>query len=201
MSIRRFFYLFLLAGFVSFAGTAPAQAQEESDELVEDADSAKKKAKKKAGKGSKGAEAPAKSAVVAAFENFKVLNARLNQKAEYFIYFYTSSTCVHCVNCMQIAAEQYKKMKASRKVELVVICTDKTEADAKKYLKKSKIKAPCIMFDALKATQFKGLPGCGMPIPPAVSIVSKDGTLLQNELGGSAVQRALTDWRELTIGK
>ncbi len=40
-----------------------------------------------------------------------------------------------------------------------------------------------------------------MPIPPAVSIVSKDGTLLQNELGGSAVQRALTDWRELTIGK
>ena len=68
-----------------------------------------------------------KNKVMTALEKFKVLNGKPNARADYYIYFYTSSTCVHCVNCMGIAVEQYKEMKKSRKVELIIICADNTE--------------------------------------------------------------------------
>lgn len=158
-------------------------SREEADETAED-DSAEK-------------DAPAESAVVTAFKKFKNVGGKLNAKAEYFIYLYSASTCGHCQRCMPIAVEQYKKMK-SRKVELIVICGDGSEDGAKKYLKSYKMKNPCIMFSALQATQFRGLPGCGMPGLPAVSVVDKDGKMLRSGIGAQQVMDILNDWRSLT---
>ena len=229
MTIRRFLYLFMLAAFVSCVGLTPALAQEEAEELMEESTPKKKKgkkgkigkkgdkkSKKKAGKKSEelveeeaGAEEesagenkkPAKPAVVAALEKFKILNGKPNLKADYYIYLCSASWCGYCQACMPVAMEQYKKMKASRKVELIIIGGDKSEKEAVDYMKKYKAKNACIMFSALQATQFQGLPGVGMPGFPSVSVVDKDGRMIKNVIGATQVKEVLTNWRELTIGK
>lgn len=190
------------------------------DDAESDSKKKKKKKKNKKKKGKKGSKSgkngkdkadaeaeeesaesdkPAESAVVAAFNKFKNIGGKLNKKAEYFIYLYSASTCGHCQRCMPIAVEQYKKMKA-KKVELIVICGDGTEDAAKKYLKSYKMKNPSIMFSALQATQFRGLPGCGMPGLPAISVVDKDGKMLRNVVGAQQVIDTLNDWKALTVG-
>ena len=226
MTIRRFLYLFMLAAFVGCVGLTPALAQEEAEELMEESTPKKKKgkkskkskkgdkkSKKKASKNSEeqveeesDAEAeekkgPSKPAVVEAMEKFKILNGKPNLKADYYIYLCSASWCGYCQACMPVAMEQYKKMKASRKVELIIIGGDKTEKEAVDYLKKYKSKNACIMFSALQATQFRGLPGCGMPGFPSISVVDKDGKMIKNVIGASQVKEVLTNWRELTIGK
>lgn len=173
----------------------------------------KKKKKKKSKKGSKAKKSEsadgddkaekkdsAESAVVTAFSKFKNIGGKLNKKADYYIYFATSSTCVHCQRCMPVVIEQYKKMKA-RKVELIVIDADNSEETAKKYLKSYKMKNPAMLYSALQATQFQGLPGCGILLPPTVSVVSKDGTQIKNAVGAQQVIDTINDWRALTSGK
>ncbi len=227
MSIRLYLMALALAFFTMTI--APATAQEDGEknsksQIKKKAKKKKKKAKKfswqvKKNKKTKGKRVKdeeeiddeqaeddddagaEKNKVMTALEKFKVLNGKPNARADYYIYFYTSSTCVHCVNCMGIAVEQYKEMKKSRKVELIIICADNTEEAANQYLKKSKISAPCIMFSALQATRFQGLPGCGMPLPPSVSIVSaSEGKQVKSATGGGQVKEVLTNWRNFTIG-
>lgn len=181
----------------------PAADEEDSEKK------SKKKKKKKSKKSSKSKKdsmdaadekaekkASDESAVVEAFGKFKNVGGKLNKKADFFIYLVTSSTCVHCQRCMPVAIEQYKKMKA-RKVELIIIDADTTEVAAKKYLKSYKLKNPCIMFSELQATNFQGLPGCGMPLPPSISVVSKDGNMIKNVVGATQVIETLNDWRNL----
>ncbi len=195
---------FSLMGLPVLADEEPAAELSDSNEEKPRKKKGKKKRASKKGKESKEKDAagtPAVSAVVAALEKFKVHNAKVNKKADFYIYLYSASTCGHCQTCMPIAVEQYKKMRASRKVELIVIGGDGSEQAAIKYLKSYKLKCPGIMFDALKATQFQGLPGCGFPGLPAVSVVDKDGQMIKNVIGGSQVREVLTNWKQYTIGK
>ena len=52
------------------------------------------------------------------------------------------------------------------------------------------------MFEDLKATNFQGLPGCGMPGFPAVTVVSKDGQMLANVVGAGQVKEVLANWKQ-----
>lgn len=194
----------------TFEETTEAADDEPATDEEEDSEKkSKKKKKKKSKKGSKSKKdskedadeksekkAPAESAVVEAFGKFKNVGGKLNKKADFYIYLATSSTCVHCQRCMPVAVEQYKKMK-SRKVELIIIDADTSEDAAKKYLKSYKLKNPCIMFSELQATKFQGLPACGMLLPPSVSVVSKDGTMIKNVVGANQVIETLNDWRNI----
>lgn len=194
----------------TFEEPTETTADESADDADEDSEKkSKKKKKKKSKKSSKSKKdsmdaadekaekkASDESAVVEAFGKFKNVGGKLNKKADFFIYLVTSSTCVHCQRCMPVAIEQYKKMKA-RKVELIIIDADTTEVAAKKYLKSYKLKNPCIMFSELQATNFQGLPGCGMPLPPSISVVSKDGNMIKNVVGATQVIETLNDWRNL----
>lgn len=193
--------------------TESADVGAAADEEEDSEKKSKKKKKKKAKKGSKfkknskedDAEMadkgePAESAVVTAFSKFKNIGGKLNKKADYYIYFATSSTCVHCQRCMPVVIEQYKKMKF-RKVELIVIDADNSEESAKKYLKSYKMKNPAMLFSALQATQFRGLPGCGLLLPPTVCVVSKDGTQIKNAVGAQQVIDTINDWKALFSGK
>ncbi|MBR5195818.1 MAG: redoxin domain-containing protein [Akkermansia sp.] len=224
MSLRSFLCMLWLLLFGCLLTLSPVQAQDEFDdeEASETVKSKKKKKKskkdKKNKKSKKDAEgdaetedvdadeekaAPAKPSVpkvVEALGKFKVFNAKPNLKAEYYIYLYSASWCGYCQQCMPVAEAQYKKMKGTRKVELIVICGDKTEAEGKNYLKSKKLKSPAIMFAELQATQFQGLPGCGMPGYPAISVVDKEGNMIKNVVGATAVTEVLNSWRELTIG-
>lgn len=187
---------FLLTGY-------PVQADEDAaEEQVESV--AGKKSSKKKGKSARNEPADEKNskpAVLAALENFKLHNAKVNKRAEYFIYLYSASWCGFCRECMPIAVEQYRKMRAGRKVELIVIGGDKTEKDAVRYLKSYKLKTPGIMFEELKATKFRGLPGCGFPGMPAISVVTKDGQMLKNVVGAAQVKEVLTHWKEYTVDR
>ena len=213
MSLRSFSCAFwlLFAGFCLVGMSTQAQeevvAEEEAE--VDAAKSAKKKKSKKKGKkkdSRKGtpakdeAASPASAqepAVVNALKAFKVHNAKVNTRADYYVYLYSASWCGFCQQCMPVAVEQYKKMRMSRKVELIVIGGDKSEKEAIRYLKSYKLKAPGIMFDALKATQFTGLPGCGFPGFPATSVVTKDGRMLKNVIGASQVKEVLNNWQQI----
>lgn len=205
MKLRSLFYTFwlLLSGFCLMslpvhADDDAAEEQVESDEDTPRKKKGKKKSKKK-GKASKSeadAKEDTKPAVLAALEKFKVHNAKVNTKAEIYIYLYSASWCRFCQECMPVAVEQYKKMKASRKAEIIVIGGDKSEKEAVKYLKSYKLKTPGIMFEELKATNFQGLPGCGMPGFPAVTVVSKDGQMLANVVGAGQVKEVLANWKQ-----
>ena len=222
----RFYLIALLLAFFA-VNVTPVLAQDESEEIEESEGKAKKKKKnkkkaKKSKSKKKAKEAdedamdeesaedseeaepeekakPATPKVVEALGKFKVFNSKPNLKAEYYIYLYSASWCGYCQQCMPVAVEQYKKMKASRKVELILICGDKSEGEGKSYLKSKKLKSPAIMFSELQATQFKGLPGCGMPGYPAISVVDKEGNMIKNVVGATAVKEVLNDWRNLTI--
>lgn len=166
-----------------------ADEDEMTEESAEDSDDSEPEAKAK----------PSTPKVVEALGKFKIFNSKPNLKAEYFVYLYSASWCGFCQQCMPDAVEQYKKMKSSRKVELILICGDKSEAEGKRYLRSKKLKSPAIMFSELQATQFQGLPGCGMPGYPAISVVDKEGNMIKNVVGATAVKEVLNDWRNLTI--
>ncbi|MBR2144761.1 MAG: hypothetical protein IKK73_06230 [Akkermansia sp.] len=202
MKLRSLFLTFWLLLSASCLMVLPAHADDDVAEaqLVSDVDAPRQKGKKKKKDKSSRAEEAEKEeampAVLAALENFKVHNARVNPKAEIYIYLYSASWCGFCRECMPVAVEQYKKMKSSRKAEIILIGGDKTEKEAVKYLKSYKLKAPGIMFDALKATNFQGLPSCGMPGFPAVTVVTRDGKMLANVVGAAQVKGVLTNWKQ-----
>ena len=224
MKLRSLFYTFwlMLAG-ICLTGMpthADDDVVEEPTESDEDTPRKKKGKKKKGSKKSKSSrkdDAPkeedaaeedaadsdtdAVPAVVAALEKFKVHNGKVNDKADFYIYLYSASWCRYCKECMPVAAKHYSKMRAGRKVELIVVGGDKTEKEAIKYLKSYRLKSPGIMFDELKATNFRGLPACGMPGFPAISVVTKDGKMVKNAVGGAAVQEVLNNWKTYTVGK
>ena len=204
MKLRSLFYTFwlLLSGFCLMGLPVHADDDAAEEQVESDEDKPRKKGKKKGKKKSKASKSEAaekddaKPAVLAALENFKVHNAKVNPRAEIYIYLYSASWCGFCRECMPVAVEQYKKMKSSRKAEIILIGGDKTEKEAIQYLKSYKMKAPGIMFDALKATNFQGLPSCGMPGFPAVTVVTKDGKMLANVIGASQVKEVLANWKQ-----
>lgn len=227
MKLRKYFLTLMMSVFALVVAPVSAQDEasdsfdgEEMSESTDDEDEGKKSKKKarkksKKDKGKKAgrklddegetadaeAEEDAEAAVPAAMKKFKLINGKFNAKAEFYVYLYTASTCMYCQGCMPMAVKEYKKMSSGKKVEMIVIDGDGNEAAAKKYLKRSKLKAPAIMFSALQATNFRGLPGCGMPGLPAISIADKDGKVLVSGVGATRVKDVLTNWRNHTTGK
>lgn len=186
--------LLVVCGVVLWCVPAMAQGEElgEVEGHVSSAKGRKKKAKKGGAQESRGV-------VARALGNFDVYNGKVNLKADYYIFLYSASWCLYCRECMPVAVDEYKKIKRSRKVELVLICGDKTEGEAKNYVRAYKGKMPYLMFDALKATNFQGIPGCGMPGFPAVSVADKDGTLIKSVVGAGQVQEVLSNWKDYTV--
>ena len=224
MKLRK--YLMTMAMTLAALMLSPVHAQDDildetaAEETVgadddEDEGKSKKKKKKKGKKKSKAkegkkdkqkdkaddAEASGEAAVPAALGKFKQLASKPNLKAEYFIYLYSASWCGYCKQSMPVAIDAYKKIKPSRKVEMIVICGDKSEKECKDYMKSMKAKMPCIWFEQLKATKFLGLPGCGMPGFPAVAIADKNGNHIASGVGAAQVQEIIKNWKAHTIDR
>ena len=117
--------------------------------------------------------------------------AKPNLKAKYFIFLESASWCGPCNAEMPEVAKQYEQMKASGKVELILLSADQTEAEAKGFL------------DKYKAT-FPGLMPRGASIPnlpeakgiPNATIMRADGTVLDSGHGS-----IIRGWKDKTIGK
>ena len=203
---------------VALMGLPLAQAQEElqlesvvETELnSEDVDSStkknKNKKKKKATKTKKATDSDDTATdtedvnkVAQALKKFKFISGKPNLKAEYYIYMYSAGWCGYCKQCMPSAVKEYKKIRSNKQVEFILISGDKSKAEAIAYMKEYKAKMPCIAFDDLKATKFMGLPGCGMPGFPAISIADKNGKQIISQVGASKVKEVLENWRDYTI--
>ena len=138
------------------------------------------------------------SAVAQALSKFKPVSGKPNMKADYYIYMYSANWCGYCKQCMPGAVAEYKKMRR-KKVEFIIIGGDKSREEAAAYLKGYKAKMPCIFFEDVKATNFMGLPGCGMPGFPAISVADKDGKVIKTAVGATAVKEVIENWKDYTI--
>ena len=204
-------HLFALFFAVSSLFFAPTWAQDELMDTEEEvsateedsADTKKKKGKnKKAKKGKKaaGEEAEEMGAVAAALRELKTLKGKPNLKADYYIYICSASWCGYCRECMPVAVDTYKKIKRSKRVEMILISGDKSDKAAKDYLKSYKAKLPYVMFDEVKNAKFANLPGSSCAIGfPAAAIVNKDGKMISQGVGAGNVKSLLADWKKLTI--
>ena len=144
---------------------------------------------------------PEEGKVAQALRKFKPVSGKPNMKADYYIYMYSASWCGYCKQCMPDAVAEYKKIRRNKKVEFIVIGGDKSREEAAAYLKEYKAKMPCIFFDDVKATGFQGLPGCGMPGFPAISIADKDGKVVKSAVGATAVKEVIANWKDYTINR
>lgn len=171
-----------------------------ADERPDD-DGVDTKVDKKKGKKTKEADKEKKqsglSVVGAAIKEFKTFNAKPNLKADYYIYLCSASWCGPCRREMPTIAEEYKAMKRSKKVEILLVGFDRTEEEALNYLKSFKAKFPGITKDQLNEKKVTALPGFSIAsgIPYAV-VVDKEGNVI-TQGHGSLVK----DWKKYTIDR
>ena len=136
------------------------------------------------------------NAVVLALSQYDVFNAKPETNADYYIYLCSASWCPHCLKEMPTVVAEYKKMKHSRKVELVLISHDRSLLDAKDFPRKLKLRCPTLWIEDMRHKAFLRLPGfsddgCGIP---HVFMVDKNGKLLMRGHGS-----IVKDWRRYTV--
>lgn len=172
---QTFLYLTLLTGI--FAGVmAPAAFADED---------ASPKASKKVKKDKKAADSTL-PAVRAAVKEIKFLSGKPSSKAKYYIYLHSASWCGPCKALMPEIVKDYKKMQ-KKKVEIILIGHDKTEAAAKDYLKHYDADFPCILYTDPAAQSLPGFTTQFAGIPHA-TIVDENGNVLCDDHGRKALE-------------
>ncbi len=127
-------------------------------------------------------------AVHAALENLEPLAGKFNKKADYYIYLNSASWCGACVVLMPEVVKIHKKLK-SKKIELILVSFDKSDAEAIAYVEKYKAKFPMVMSSA--ASQLPGYTGGDGSLTHAC-FVDADGNLFKNGSG-----RIILDWKDI----
>ncbi len=123
-------------------------------------------------------------------KRLKYIKTKANSKADYFILLNTASWCPPCRKAMPGIVEAYKDIKASKRVELIILSADRSEEDAESYLKGYKAKIPAVMGTPAIPGYVKsnGIPN--------VTIIDKNGKTIVN--GGPAL---ITSWKKHTLDK
>ena len=193
----KFFPLILLSGLMTWV--LPVTHAEAADAAPTTKVSKKakkaKKGKKKASKDDEEeADAEVEESVVAAKlkGNTYFTDSKPNLNAKYFIFLESASWCGPCNAEMPEVVKAYEEMKASGKVELILLSADRTAAEAKGFLDKYKATFPGLM------------PKSGASVParpeargiPNATIMKADGTVLDSGHGS-----IIRGWKDKTIGK
>ncbi len=137
----------------------------------------------------------AKSAVGKALAGMTFFNnEKANTRAKYYIYLCSASWCGPCNNEMPHVVEAYKKMKKSKKVELILVSCDSKQEDAEAFLEKFGAEFPAVM-----STESSSLPGFTPPrsIPSAI-IVDAKGNVVKSGHGSIASQweQVISDYKK-----
>lgn len=181
--------LTLLAGLLTNAALPLAYAETESD--TPKATKKVKKNKKDKKDASEAAEKKEESVVGAILKkNTFFNNPTPNFDADFFIFLESASWCGPCNAEMPEVVKAYEQMKASGKVELILIGYDDTEQAAKGFLEKYKAKFPGVMRGA-SVPQIPAAQG----IPHAV-IMKADGSIIEDGHGS-----IIRGWKKQTIGE
>lgn len=138
---------------------------------------------------------PAKNAVVSALEQYDVFNAKPKENAEYYIYLCSAGWCGNCVRELKsTVAREYKEIRKTPNVELILISFDRSLEEAHALPKKSKLKCPTLWVEDMRKRVFQRLPGfadMGNAVP-LVFIVDKDGLVIIHGHGS-----LLKDWKRI----
>lgn len=122
-----------------------------------------------------------------ALKKVKFVSGKPSVKADYYIFLHSASWCGPCRAIMPDIAKEYKKLKRA-KIELILVSGDKTEDEAKEYVKHYKAKFPAAM-----PSEFGSVPGySGAPAYPHAFIVDKYGRQLTHGNG-----KIILDWKEI----
>lgn len=193
----KFIALSMLFGLLSYSLPAVYAAADDDTSVSSAPKSKKGKKGKKLAKSLTGDDAEANeedaadSPVAAILKQNTYFNqSEPNFKARYFIFLKSASWCGPCNMEMPKVAEAYKQMKASGKVELILLSHDQQQNDAEKFLAKYGATFPALMRGAKKPD----MPPSGS-IPHA-TIMDAEGNIIKDGHGG-----LVQDWKEHTIGK
>lgn len=115
-----------------------------------------------------------------------------NPKAKVYIFICSASWCGPCRALMpQIVKEYEKKIKKNKSVSLVLLCADRTEEDAKKYIEHYETDMPGVM---IKTVQLENMPNLDY-IPSCVYMNAKGEVLFAGP--GNKV----LEWKKLMRNK
>lgn len=137
--------------------------------------------------------AAASSAVGQAIEEITFITDKTpSTTAKYYIYLQSSSTCGPCNAEMPHVVKAYKAMTKGKKVELILVCSDKSEDTAKAFMKKYKADFPCILKSD---PQTHKLPGykAATSIPNA-AVVDAEGKEIVNAHAADVIK----NWKKYT---
>ncbi len=130
------------------------------------------------------------TSVQKALSQIQTKNAKINLNADYYIYYFSASWCGPCQKLMPSTVAEYNEMKRSGKVELILVCGDKTLDAAAAYVKKHKAKFPVLLSSSPDA---KKLPSCkSAGYIPAACIIDKNGKILKSGHGS-----IVKDWKNI----
>lgn len=148
--------------------------------------------KRKAAKEKKAADRKG-GPVLAALKALKPFNGKVNAKADYFVYLQTDGQDAKCdAKTMSQVSDIYREMKKSGRVEMVIVCLEGTEDEAKSFLRKHKLKIPAVMDQNELIENLPGLNAArGLPY---ATFVGRDGKTHME--GGMSV---LQQWENYTL--
>ena len=179
MKIQSLFRLVLAAGLFTAMPVVMAKPHKDKAEL------------KEAKKDKKGKKAN-KNAVQEALKDITfVTDKRPDPKAKFFIYLQSSRNCGPCNREMPEVVKQYKEM-TKNKTELIFVCRDSAENDAKEFMKKYGADFPCIMIGSPDVSKLPGFSQSGSF--PWASIVDASGTELMN----NHAKMIMMKWKQIT---
>ena len=191
----KYFPLILLGGLVTWAlPMAHAEADDDAPATKVTKKAKKgKKAKKKAEAAQEddAAEAP-ESAVAAKIKgNNYFTETKPNLKADYYIFLQSASWCGPCNAEMPEVVKAYEQMKASGRVELILLSHDDNPTAGKGFLTKYKATFPGTMNNGASVPTMPPAKGI-----PNATIMKADGTVIESGHGS-----IIRGWKNLTIGK
>lgn len=138
------------------------------------------------------ADKPAAKNVGEVLKELSFVSGKPKSDADYYIYFYSASWCPPCRKLMPDIVKEYRDIRASEKVELILIGYDQSAAKVKNYVTKYKAAFPAIWKGAEGVDK---LPGHTAPggIPAAI-IVDKKGNVITKGYG-----QIILEWEKYTI--
>ena len=133
------------------------------------------------------ADEGSETAVADALKKVTFLQGKPALKADYYIFLHSGSWCPPCRALMPKVVDEYKKLKR-KKIELILVCAEKTEEEGKEYPKHYKAKFPAAMPAAMN-----GVPGYATtPSYPHAIIVDKTGRLIERGHG-----QIILNWKDI----
>ncbi len=170
--MKKYLLFALVLGLMTTSVTCPVFADDEADEAKEE------KVLK-----------PGQYPVQVSVSKLRSLGGKASVNADYYIYLQSASWCGPCQAAMPDIAKAYGKMKRSKRVELILVSWDKTEAAAKAFAKKHRGRFPIVMKGNEKLADLEGFRQAG-GIPNAI-IVDKEGNVIKTGHGS-----IVKDWED-----